>query len=57
MSEESLDLLGVLLNDLPIGFKQGNFKIDGNFGLLSGKVQLQVIGCSLDNVTSTGLCK
>ncbi|HAV1520111.1 TPA: hypothetical protein JG825_003430 [Vibrio parahaemolyticus] len=57
MSEEGVDLLGVLLNDLPIGFKQGNFKVDGNFGLLSGKIQLQVIGCSLDNVTSAGLCK
>lgn len=57
MSEESLDLLGVLLNDLPVGFKQGDFKVDGNFGLLSGKVQLQVIGCSLENVTPVGLCK
>jgi hypothetical protein len=56
-SEEGLDLLGTVLNNLPIAFSNANFKVEGKFGLLSGQVNVKVIGCSLNKVTSTGMCQ
>ncbi|ENN6469962.1 hypothetical protein AB9X29_003763 [Vibrio vulnificus] len=57
MSEESLDLLGVLLNDQPIAFQKASLRVDGALGLLSGSVELKVIGCAMEQINEAGLCK
>lgn len=57
VSAETIDLVGTVLNFLPINFKGASFTSSGQNDLLDGSISLQVIGCALKDIDEKGLCK
>ncbi len=57
VSAETVDIVGSLLNHLPINFKGATFEVSGEDGLMDGRVTVEVIGCGVGQVEPNGQCK
>lgn len=57
VSPETLDIMGSLLNFLPIDFKTASFSTSGERNLLDGQMSLEILGCTISEIDENGLCK
>lgn len=57
VSPETIDLVGTILNFLPIKFVGATFNTTGDLRLMDGTMNFQIIGCGLADIGADGLCR